>query len=63
MDERYGETSNTQVVKINDDFEVTQSWTIPHEILDRFERMSNSGGSWTPTAAGTSPATTWPRPT
>jgi hypothetical protein len=48
MDEPYGETYNTQVVKMDDDFQVTQSWTIPHEILDRFELMSNSGGSWGP---------------
>ena len=25
-----------------------QSWTLPKEILDRFEDMSNSGGSWGP---------------
>ena len=25
-----------------------QSWTLPKEVLDRFEDMSNSGGSWGP---------------
>ena len=25
-----------------------QSWTLPNEVLDRFEDMSNSGGSWGP---------------
>lgn len=25
-----------------------QSWTLPKAILDRFEDMSNSGGSWGP---------------
>ncbi|WP_199521294.1 hypothetical protein [Jiangella anatolica] len=44
----YGETYNTQVVKLDDDFQVVESWTIPKEILDRFDDMSNSGGSWGP---------------
>ncbi|WP_203433256.1 hypothetical protein [Jiangella asiatica] len=44
----YGETYNTQVVKLDDDFQVVESWTIPKPILDRFEDMSNSGGSWGP---------------
>lgn len=44
----YGETYNTQVVKLDDDFQVVESWTIPKEILDRFDEMSNSGGSWGP---------------
>jgi hypothetical protein len=44
----YGGTDNTQVVKMDDQFRVTQSWTIPRVILDRFRPMSNSGGSWGP---------------
>jgi hypothetical protein len=44
----YGETDNTQVVKMNDDFQVVAAYTIPQEILDRFRPMSNSGGSWGP---------------
>jgi hypothetical protein len=44
----YGETYNTQVVKMDDDFQVVESWTIPKPILDRFKPMSNSGGSWGP---------------
>jgi hypothetical protein len=44
----YGETDNTQVVKLNDDFRVVAAYTIPKEILDRFKPMSNSGGSWGP---------------
>ncbi|GAA4287962.1 hypothetical protein [Georgenia daeguensis] len=48
MDEPYGQTYNTQVVKLDDDFQVVQSWTIPKSILDKFELMSNSGGSWGP---------------
>lgn len=46
--EPYGKTENTQVVKMDDNFNVTQSWTIPATILDRFKPMSNSGGSWGP---------------
>jgi hypothetical protein len=46
--EPYGGTYNTQVVKLNDAFQVVESWTIPKAILDRFKPMSNSGGSWGP---------------
>ena len=46
--EVYGDTDNTQVVKMNDRFEVVEGYTIPTEILDRFRPMSNSGGSWGP---------------
>jgi len=46
--EPYGGTYNTQVVQMDDDFQVVQSWTIPKVILDKFDVMSNSGGSWGP---------------
>ncbi|SDJ26844.1 hypothetical protein SAMN05421869_109336 [Nonomuraea jiangxiensis] len=46
--EPYGGTDNTQIVKLNDDFQVVESWNIPKAILDRFKPMSNSGGSWGP---------------
>jgi hypothetical protein len=46
--EVYGDTDNTQVVKMDDRFEVVEAFTIPTEILDRFRPMSNSGGSWGP---------------
>jgi hypothetical protein len=42
----YGLTDNTQVVKLDDDFNVLQAWTLPLAILDRMRPMSNSGGSW-----------------
>jgi hypothetical protein len=48
MDQPYGGTYNTKVFQLDDDFQPVQSWTIPHGILDRFEEMSNSGGSWGP---------------
>jgi hypothetical protein len=46
--EVYGDTDNTQVVKLDDRFQVVAGYTIPTEILDRFRPMSNSGGSWGP---------------
>ena len=46
--ESYGLTNNTQVVKLDDGFNVLQSWTLPMAILDRMRPMSNSGGSWGP---------------
>jgi len=46
--EAYGMTYNTQIVKMNDAFEVVESWTYPYELLDSFDPMSNSGGSWGP---------------
>lgn len=44
----YGLTYNTQIVEMNDAFEVVESWTLPTELLDSFDPMSNSGGSWGP---------------
>jgi hypothetical protein len=44
----YGGTDNTQVVKLDDRFQVIAAYTIPKAILDRFKPMSNSGGSWGP---------------
>lgn len=46
--EPYGETENTQVVKLDRNLRVAESYTIPSAILDRFRPMSNSGGSWGP---------------
>ena len=44
----YGHKENTVVVQLTADFQPVQSWTLPKEVLDRFEEMSNSGGSWGP---------------
>lgn len=44
----YGHKLNTVMVKFTKDFMPVQSWTLPKTILDRFEQMSNSGGSWGP---------------
>ncbi len=46
--EPYGETRNTQVVKMDNKFKVVESWIIPDHILERIKPMSNSGGSWGP---------------
>jgi hypothetical protein len=44
----YGHKANTVMVQLTADFQPLQSWTLPNEVLDRFEEMSNSGGSWGP---------------
>ncbi len=44
----YGMTNATQVVKMDDNFRVVESWTLPMNILNRVRPMSNSGGSWGP---------------
>ena len=44
----YGYKAATQMVKFSADFKFEQSWVLPKAILDRFEDMSNSGGSWGP---------------
>ncbi|HPU54159.1 MAG TPA: hypothetical protein PK359_21565 [Burkholderiaceae bacterium] len=42
----YGHKANTLMVKFTRDFQPVQSWTLPKALLERFELMSNSGGSW-----------------
>jgi hypothetical protein len=44
----YGHKANTLMVKLTRDFRPVESWTLPKVILDKFEDMSNSGGSWGP---------------
>ncbi len=44
----YGHKANTLMVKMSKDFQPVQAWTLPKALLDRFEDMSNSGGSWGP---------------
>ena len=44
----YGHKENTVMVKLTPSFEPVQTWTLPDAVLDRFEEMSNSGGSWGP---------------
>ncbi|MBW7884588.1 MAG: hypothetical protein H3C34_18495 [Caldilineaceae bacterium] len=33
---------------MDDNFTILEQWTYPVEMLDRFDPMSNSGGSWGP---------------
>ncbi|MGD9738458.1 MAG: cycloisomerase [Bauldia sp.] len=44
----YGNKLNTQVVRFDENWRVAEAWVIPPAILERFEVMSNSGGSWGP---------------
>jgi hypothetical protein len=44
----YGGKQNTVMVELTAEFELVQSWLLPTEVLERFEDMSNSGGSWGP---------------
>ena len=44
----YGYKANTLMCKFDDKFQVLEAWTLPASILDKFELMSNSGGSWGP---------------
>jgi len=36
----------TTIVKFDDQWRELQSWVFPREVYERFDRMSNSGGSW-----------------
>lgn len=44
----YGYKANTQLIKFTSEFQMVEAWTLPASILDKFEVMSNSGGSWGP---------------
>lgn len=39
---------NTSMAKFDRDWNIIQSWIYPDELLEKFENMSNSGGSWGP---------------
>jgi hypothetical protein len=44
----YGNKYNTQVVRFTPDWQVDQAFVIPDVVVEKFEDMSNSGGSWGP---------------
>jgi len=44
----YGYKAATQMIKFTTDFRMVESWVLPKAILEKFEDMSNSGGSWGP---------------
>ncbi len=45
---KYGNKLNTQLIRFSPTFQMLEAWTLPRTLLDRFELMSNSGGSWGP---------------
>ena len=44
----YGVKYNTTLVRFTKDWQIAESWIYPVALLDKFEDMSNSGGSWGP---------------
>lgn len=44
----YGNKYNTQIVRFSADWQVDQAYVIPDVVVEKFEDMSNSGGSWGP---------------
>jgi hypothetical protein len=44
----YGNKYNTQIVRFDADWQPIEQWTIPDAVVEKFEDMSNSGGSWGP---------------
>ena len=44
----YGNKYWTTIVKLDDNWQRLEAWTLPEGVLERFEDMSNSGGSWGP---------------
>jgi hypothetical protein len=44
----YGNKYNTQVVRFDADWRVVEAWVFPDDLVEKFDDMSNSGGSWGP---------------
>lgn len=44
----YGNKYNTQVVRFDEGWRVAEAWVIPDAVVEKFDDMSNSGGSWGP---------------
>ncbi len=44
----YGNKYTTQTVRFDADWQIAESWLLPDALLENFEDMSNSGGSWGP---------------
>jgi hypothetical protein len=42
----YGNKRNTTLVRMNDQWQILEGWVLPDKLLDKFEDMSCSGGSW-----------------
>jgi len=46
MSKSYGETRMSQIVKMDDQFQILEQWALPAAVLPKMSPMSNSGGSW-----------------
>lgn len=46
MDKPYGETRMSQIVKMDDKFQILEQWALPAALYPKMSPMSNSGGSW-----------------
>lgn len=44
----YGNKYNTQVVRFDAEWRVAEAWVFPDALVEKFDDMSNSGGSWGP---------------
>lgn len=44
----YGNKYATQLVRFDDEWRVVEAWVLPDALLEKFDDMSNSGGSWAP---------------
>jgi hypothetical protein len=44
----YGNKYNTQLVRFDPDWRVAAAWIFPDALVEKFDDMSNSGGSWGP---------------
>jgi len=44
----YGNKYATQLVRFDDNWQVAEAWILPDALLEKFDAMSNSGGSWGP---------------
>jgi len=44
----YGNKYNTQLVRFDADWRVAEAWVFPDALVEKFDDMSNSGGSWGP---------------
>ena len=47
-DQPYGGKTNTTLAKFDGQWNILQTWIFPEDLLEKFELMSNSGGSWGP---------------
>lgn len=46
QDHPYGETRRSQIVRMDDQFQILEQWAIPAALHPKMSPMSNSGGSW-----------------